>query len=74
MFTNTTPTKFIPSFFFFFYENAGKGLCKSYESNAFLLKRNPQHKCQQNLQVHNGQALQLAVDGGKKLDCWRAHN
>lgn len=37
--------------------HTGKGLCEGDEGNPFLFKCNPQYKCEQNFQVHHGQAL-----------------
>ncbi|KHN19653.1 hypothetical protein glysoja_042550 [Glycine soja] len=54
--------------------NTGKGICKGNECYSFLLKCNPQYKCQQNLQVYHGQALQLAMESGTKSDTRRTHN
>ncbi|KAK4420748.1 Septum-promoting GTP-binding protein 1 [Sesamum alatum] len=43
------------------------------ESNPILFKFKTQHKCKQDLQIYDGQALQLALDSPQKFDNWGTH-
>ncbi|CAL5321580.1 unnamed protein product [Camellia sinensis] len=38
--------------------NSSKSICKGPECNTFLFKCNLQHKCEQDLRVHHGKAVQ----------------
>ncbi|KAE9457802.1 hypothetical protein C3L33_10294, partial [Rhododendron williamsianum] len=53
---------------------SGKSICKGPECTPFLLKRDVQHKREQDLQVHHGKALQPALDSGAKPDNRRTHH
>ncbi|KAI8551918.1 hypothetical protein RHMOL_Rhmol06G0224400 [Rhododendron molle] len=52
----------------------GKSICKGPECTPFLLKRDVQHKREQDLQIHHGKALQPALDSGAKPDNRRTHH
>ena len=54
--------------------SAGQGIRKSDEGDPLLLERDAQHQREQDLQVHHGEALQPAVDGGAQPHHRRAHH
>lgn len=59
---------------FFFSEISGQGIRESDEGDPLLLQLDAQHQREQDLQVHHGQALQPAVDGGAQPHRRRAHH
>ncbi|CAL5336449.1 unnamed protein product [Camellia sinensis] len=53
---------------------ASKSICKGLECNTFLFKCNLQHKCEQDLQVHHGKAVQPTMGSRAKPHNRRTHH
>lgn len=59
--------------YYYYYYYSGQGICKSNESNSLLFECYPQHKCEQDLQVHHSKDLQPAIYREEELNHRRAY-